>query len=127
MNTETSANLQLYVGDITFDVANPEVMAQFWAAALHYEIQEITPIWAAIVDPSGKGPRCCFQQVDTPKIGKNRLHLDLFTSDMETEVERLVALGAQKVRTAREDDVVWTVMLDPENNEFCVQPPQVTS
>ena len=99
-------------------------MAEFWAAALRYDIQEITDDFAAIVHPAGESPRCCFQKVPTAKVGKNRVHLDLYAADMEAEVERLVALGAQKMRVGNEDGVVWTVMLDVENNEFCVQPPQ---
>ena len=124
MNTNETSNLEIYIGDITFDVASPKVMAEFWAAALHYDIQEITDDFSAVIDSTGKHPRCCFQKVTTPKVGKNRIHLDLFTSNMEAEVARLERLGAQKLRTGDEDGVVWTVMIDVENNEFCVQPPQ---
>lgn len=116
--------MEIYIGDITFDVCDPQVMAEFWAAALHYDIQEITDDFSAVIDPTGQRPRCCFQKVPTPKIGKNRVHLDLHTADMEAEVKRLETLGARKLRVGREEGVVWTVMLDVEGNEFCVQPPQ---
>ena len=116
-------DLAIYIGDITFDVAHPRVMAEFWAAALHYEIQEVTTTWAAVVDPRGLRPRCCFQHVSTPRAGKNRVHLDLYTPGMEAEVERLEKLGAKRLKSGEEDGVRWTVMLDPEGNEFCVQPP----
>lgn len=115
---------QIYIGDITFDAASPRLMAEFWAAALHYDISEITDDLAVIVDPAGQRPRCCFQLAETPKTGKNRVHLDLFTPDMEAEVQRLAALGARIVRAGSEGEVVWTVMRDVEGNEFCVQPPQ---
>ena len=118
-----TGRLETYIGDITFDVANPRVMAEFWAEALHYDIQEITATVATIVDPNGLRPRCCFQKVATPKVGKNRIHLDLYVADMEAEVKRLIDLGARKLRIGHEDNVVWTVMLDVEGNEFCVQPP----
>lgn len=112
------------LGDITFDVADPKVMAEFWAAALHYEIQDLTADFASVIDTSGRHLRCCFQKVGTPKVGKNRIHLDVFTSHMEAEVTRLEALGARRLRPGQDDEVVWTVMLDVEGNEFCVQPPQ---
>ena len=123
MNTNKTGMPEIYIGDITFDVANPKVMAEFWAAALHYDIQEITDTFAAIVDPKGQRPRCCFQKVSTPKVGKNRVHLDLYAADMDVEVKRLIALGARKVQVGNEDNVMWTVMRDVEGNEFCVQPP----
>jgi Glyoxalase-like domain len=59
-------------------------------------------------------------------VGKNRLHLDLVTSgSMEAEVTRLVETGAQLIEM-RQDPAsfdnpdTWTVMRDPEGNEFCV-------
>jgi Glyoxalase-like domain len=67
-----------------------------------------------------------FMKVPEPKVGKNRLHLDLVTSGpMEAEVTRLVEAGAKMVEV-RQDPAsydnpdTWTVMRDPEGNEFCV-------
>jgi hypothetical protein len=54
------------------------------------------------------------------------VHLDLLTDGpMETEVARLVAAGAQQVEVRQDPDSLdnpdtWTVMLDPEGNEFRV-------
>lgn len=59
-----------------------------------------------------------------PKTTKNRLHLDLHTTpdrDRDTEVARLEALGASALRHVKEPGGEWTIMLDPEGNEFCVQ------
>jgi hypothetical protein len=53
--------------------------------------------------------------VPEPKVGKNRMHLD-FRVDSPVELDRLLALGA----TARERLPEWTVMADPEGNEFWV-------
>ena len=41
-------------------------------------------------------------------------------SDPEAEVARLVELGATRVRDTDEFGYRWTVMADPEGNEFCV-------
>jgi hypothetical protein len=71
---------------------------------------------------TGLGRRLLFQRVPEPKTGKNRLHLDLHPGDgaREAEVERLTALGARVLREVREQGGAWTVMYDPEGNEFCV-------
>jgi hypothetical protein len=85
-----------------------------------------------IVDPEGKGPRIYFQRMGTPKPGKNRLHLDVGASGgravpikerrrrVDTEVLRLVGLGATKQQVWDEPEHFSWVMLDPEGNEFCV-------
>ncbi len=110
------------IGNITFDCANPDLVADFWAAALGYVKQGSDERYAAIIDPNGVSPRLYFQKVPEPKTVKNRVHLDLNVPDMEAEVDRLVGLGARKVRVFDENGETWTVMNDPEGNEFCVQP-----
>ena len=101
-----------------------------WARA--FEIPEDQ--WgdtAAIVDLEGSGPRMLFLRVPEPKTAKNRMHLDINIAtrgstpqerrtQVDTEVARLLSLGATKVSSFDEDKGVWTVMLDPEGNEFCV-------
>ncbi len=82
---------------IVFDCANPDNLATFWAAALHYKKQDPPPGFAtwpdflkaqgipedewdsasAIIDPDGVGPRLYFQRVPEGKVVKNRVHLDL--------------------------------------------------
>src|SRR3990170_4705847 len=79
---------------IVFDCADPDRLAKFWAAALHYRVQDPPEGYAsweaflktagvpeeewnsagAIVDPAKVGPRIYFQKMDTPKPGKNRVH-----------------------------------------------------
>lgn len=85
---------------------------------------------SAIIDPNG-GPRIFFQRVPERKIAKNRVHLDVFLSDLGAEIEtrkkqmaaganRLVGLGATRGQTFEEFGSHWIVMTDPEGNEFCV-------
>jgi hypothetical protein len=82
---------------IVFDCADPDRLATFWAAALHYKLQDPPPGFAtwpdflkaqripesqwnsasAVVDPDGVGPRIFFQRVPEGKVVKNRVHLDL--------------------------------------------------
>ncbi len=55
-----------------------------------------------------------FAPVPEPKTVKNRIHLDVTTAD----VDALVAAGATVLR-AKDDQIGWTVMADPDGNEFC--------
>jgi hypothetical protein len=87
---------------------------------------------AAAIDPVGDGPRLLFQMVPESKTAKNRVHLDIDVADptgssdernaaIDAEVARLVDLGATKIAVHGSDHQTWTVMQDPEGNEFCVQ------
>jgi hypothetical protein len=87
----------------------------------------------AIVDPDGKGPRIYFQRVPEGKVVKNRVHLDLNVGGgpgtpveqrktrVDAEAERLIRLGAKRVRPFEERGEYWMAMLDPEGNEFDIQ------
>ena len=70
----------------------------------------------------------CFMPVTGPKTVKNRMHLDLTTSaqDRDQEIERLLALGARRVDIGQAGTESWTVLADPEGNEFCVIRPKET-
>jgi len=108
---------------LTFDCAETLRVATFWGGALGFELDtggedpdQVLHLVAA--------PRCValdFQSVPEPKIVKNRVHLDLRpTTTMADEVERLRHLGATPIRVVDEGHGSWTVMGDPEGNEFCV-------
>ena len=120
--------------DIVIDAANPAALARFWAQALDgydvrpYDAQEIerlaklglTPETDPQVAVDGPGPTLWLQQVPAKKTERNRVHLDLVCADRIAEVARLLALGA----TVREEHGGFTVMQDPEENEFCVLDPE---
>jgi predicted enzyme related to lactoylglutathione lyase len=68
-------------------------------------------------------PGLVFVPVPEAKQVKNRLHLDLaphLEDDRDAEIERLVTLGARVVDVGQREDSTWTVLADPEGNEFCV-------
>lgn len=81
---------------------------------------------AAIRDPAvaapavGQGGRVLFQTVPESKSVKNRLHLDLHVPDQAATVARLVELGGSVTGHGEQGGHGWTVMADPEGNEFCV-------
>jgi Glyoxalase-like domain len=62
------------------------------------------------------------------KTTKNRLHLDLSPDpgEQEAEIERILALGARRVDIGQTGAESWTVLADPEGNEFCVVRPKRT-
>ena len=71
---------------------------------------------------AGLGRRILFQAVPEPKTVKNRVHLDLLVGpeDHDAEVERLLALGATVVSVHDGQEGRWTLLVDPEGNEFDV-------
>ncbi|MER0443878.1 VOC family protein [Streptomyces sp. Edi4] len=88
---------------------------------------------SAVEDPDGHGPRLFFQRVPEGKTAKNRVHLDVRVAPglwgdermvvLEAECERLIALGATRVRRhepAPPMENGFIVMADPEGNEFCL-------
>ncbi len=106
---------------VTFDCAQPKAMATFWVQTLGYVEEGSDDEYVAIIDPERRRPRILFQRVPEPKAVKNRVHLDLHVADMKVEVERILELGGKRLRMGEDDDGdVWTVMADPEGNEFCV-------
>jgi hypothetical protein len=110
------------IDTVTFDCADVMAVARFWAAALDWElVPGSEPDGAAISDPSGLANGLYFQPVPEAKIAKNRVHIDLRPSgSMAAEVDRLTGLGATVQGRVDEETSFWTVMLDPEGNEFCV-------
>jgi catechol 2,3-dioxygenase-like lactoylglutathione lyase family enzyme len=104
------------IRQIALDVHDLTAMTEFWSAALGYELDHRASGYAVLRDPDGVDPRLFLQQVPEPKTGKNRSHMDVEVPDEPAAVERLVRLGARILW--REDH--WTVLADPEGNEFCV-------
>jgi predicted enzyme related to lactoylglutathione lyase len=112
----------LLVDTLTIDCRDPLLLAEFWSATLGYRREDADEEGASIVPTDGaSGWTLLFLVVPEGKSAKNRLHLDLSPPDtMAAEVDRLVAAGASVQRRVEEGESFWTVMLDPEGNEFCV-------
>lgn len=107
---------------LTLDCNDLDREADFWAAALRYEVVERHDDCAALApgSPLG-GPRLYLQRVPEPKAVKNRMHVDWEVEDMEGEAVRLEALGATRCGGGSLGRVRWISMQDPEGNEFCVE------
>lgn len=132
----------------TFDAIDPHALAEFWASALGYHVEDTDELcrrmldaghatetdvedvggryrWrdaTALSDPDHAGPRIYIQRVPEPKTAKNRFHPDLRVGAdrQDVEVARLEALGARRLYEADQGPLHWVTMADPEGNEFCV-------
>jgi hypothetical protein len=101
---------------VVFEALDPQGQMRFWSHALG---------WPYATDTRLAGPHgvdMVFVQTQRAKTTKNRLHLDLFGGAQAADhVERLLDLGARP-EDIGQGDVPWTVLADPEGNEFCVLP-----
>jgi hypothetical protein len=117
---------------VCIDCEDAWTLAHWWAETLEFRVRDYSPEdlaklrrqgvdrveddpEVAVDPPSGDGPMLWFNRVPEPKVSKVRIHLDVYS-----EVDALVARGA----TVLDRLPSWTVMADPEGNEFCAFPPE---
>jgi predicted enzyme related to lactoylglutathione lyase len=113
--------MSLWIDTLTIDCHDPQLVADFWCLALDYRLVDIDDHDAEIAPNEGPGLTMLFQHVPEGKEVKNRLHLDIRASgSMDEEVERIEAIGGATIRRVDEGGSFWTVMADPEGNEFCI-------
>jgi len=111
----------VYVGSVVIDCNDFQGMLAFWQEALRYVPREPPEDgWAVLCDPRGAHVNVSLQQVPEPRVGKNRLHLDLYTNDQAGEVLRLLQLGATRYRRDSAADEDFVTLEDPEGNLFDV-------
>jgi hypothetical protein len=109
------------VGSVVVDCNDFDAMMAFWQEALHYVHRDpVEPGWVVLRDPDAGNVNVSLQQVPEKRIGKNRLHFDLYTADQAGEVERLLGLGATRHPRTPEPGEDFVVLADPEGNLFCV-------
>jgi len=112
--------MALSVENITFDSTDPDRLAEWWARAVDGTVNALAPgFFVTVTRPAGPG--LAFQKVDDPTPGKNRVHVDFSSADLEAEVKRLVDLGAAETgRGEAGPEFRWVVFADPDGNAFCV-------
>ena len=124
----TLAGMAVSLHHVVIDAHDLPAMARFWAQVLGWRIlserEREVVIGADATAPVG----ICFMPVSDVKTTKNRLHLDLSPDpgEQEAEIERILALGARRVDIGQTGAESWTVLADPEGNEFCVVRPKRT-
>ena len=134
---------------VTIDSTAPHELADWWAEALGWQVEAQDEafirrmvetgaaaeqdtvrhrgalVWrsgAALRSPDPDRPRVLFQAVPEEKTVKNRVHLDVRVGAdrRETEVARLVGLGATELWRQTQGPYEWVTLADPQGNEFCV-------
>lgn len=110
------------------DVADLDQGTAFWAAALDGKEEPVASqsrhVYRRLRLPDSE-VRVFLQATDDAKTGKERMHLDLETDDLEAEVQRLEAFGATRWDHQQRRGFEFWVLRDPWNNEFCVLEPRL--
>jgi len=113
---------------IVIDARDLPALARFWAQVLDWRIlsEREREIVIGVDDSASVG--ICFMPVIDKKTVKNRVHLDLAPGpdEQDAEIERILALGARRADIGQTGAESWTVLADPEGNEFCVLRPKRT-
>jgi hypothetical protein len=107
----------------TLDVVDLDLMAAFWSSALGYDIDDDGQHLRPPADAPAGALTVWLQPNADPKDRKNRNHPDLCApadGDVEVEVRRLLALGARRADVGQTGAEGFTVLADPEGNEFCL-------
>jgi hypothetical protein len=115
--------MSLTLANVTFDCDDALAVARFWSAVLDRPLDaEPSEYFASIGIGDTEDTSWLFAKVPEAKTAKNRVHVDLASpsGDREDEVARLIGLGAKRLADKDEWGHRWTVMADPEGNEFCV-------
>ncbi|MBO0816658.1 MAG: VOC family protein [Actinobacteria bacterium] len=110
------------IGNVAFDCDDVLKIAGFWSAVVGRPLDKgSSELFASIGGADGERPEPAwyFNKVPEPRQAKNRVHLDLVNPD-PSAVSEFVRLGASVVGKHRIGSHSWTVLQDPEGNEFCV-------
>jgi hypothetical protein len=113
---------------ITIDCADPEMLAGFWTRFLGYQLAGAGGgPYVTIERPSdliSGPPSITFQRVPEPKVGKVRMHLDLFVDHAGPMLTEMVSAGATSIATTEAGEWTTRVLSDPAGNEFCLIGPE---
>lgn len=108
------------IGSVVWGVRDIPRAIEFWTAALDYELRYPPDVDWAILQPREGQEGIQLSLKLTTSDAPHRHHLDLFSDDQPSEVERLLALGAGTVDWDYEDDADYVVLRDSDGNRFCV-------
>jgi len=107
----------------TIDCADLAGMTAFWGGLLGVETQ-IHDQFGFLAHAPDRKVTIWLQKVDEPKVGKNRVHLDLAVIDLEAALQRVVELGGSVVGAQSWSDFTWRTCADPEGNLFDIMQAQ---
>jgi len=110
------------IAQLTLDVRDLDAQARFWSEALGMTTQVHDDGIVKLYPSESAGVMIWLQPIEEDKQAKLPLHLDLRPADgdVDAEIERLLGLGATRADVGQSGDEGFTVLADPEGNEFCV-------
>lgn len=119
--------MSLTLAAVSIAAAEPAVVARFWAGVLGRDVLEHVSQVEVTVPDRSSGLDLVVRRSELPRLGPNRIHLDLTTASQE-DLDATVALGLEL--GGRHIDIGQTaadrhvVLADPEGNELCVIEPE---
>lgn len=111
------------IAQVAIAAQQPRLIAEFWCAVLGWVVHEVEEGGVWCIGPAdGSWPGIDVAPTHDARSAKSRLHIDLRADGVSTkdELERLLRLGARTVDVGQGSDASWTVLADPEGNEFCL-------
>lgn len=106
---------------VVVDTTDLDSAVGFWSELLGLDVRHRDARYVYVGPIVEGGPHLAFQLVPEDKRGKNRLHLDVRVPDRERFAARVVELGGSIIGDHQDVGYPrWTVVTDPEGNEFCV-------
>lgn len=111
---------------LELDAHDARGVAQFWAGVLGWSAHATAD--GSVVVAYGDDPvyRLLVRNSDAPKLGQNRIHLDLTSATpqaMQETIARALALGGRRIDIGQSAQDGHEVLADPEGNELCVIEP----
>ena len=121
MGQRKGTDMSLRIGSLVWGVRDVPRATRFWCGALRYKpLRPPSEDWAILVPIDGEGQQMAIALVSSDPRTHQRHHLDLYASDREAEVERLLGLGASRVEWRYPHGADYVVLSDPDGNTFCV-------
>jgi predicted enzyme related to lactoylglutathione lyase len=113
--------MSVTISQVAIDTTDPQRLAKWWAEQTDGVIYADLGNFVMVgIGSRENGFSLCFQKVNEPTPGKNRVHLDCSATDVDAEAQRLVAAGAAFVAKHEVDSFAWVVLADPDGNQFCL-------
>lgn len=116
----------LRLGFPVIGVVDLDRAVDFWTTALDLVDAEESRSdqWRTLCHADGSGRALGLQRSDSPVEARPRVHVDLFTDttdEQQAEVERLISLGARRVKwDLYPPEADFIVLADPDDNAFCI-------
>jgi catechol 2,3-dioxygenase-like lactoylglutathione lyase family enzyme len=114
------------ISELVLGCRDPEVLARFWCEVLDFVVLDREADGSLEIGPrggfGGAQPTIILSPMDEQERGRPRLHIDVSATDrdQDTELERLLELGARPADIGQTGEESWQVLADPEGNEFCL-------